>query len=205
MLTRLVLVATLGLFARGSPQDFGKADLATKRLAPAMFASLPPAIRRELEKRGCTIPQSFTATRPGNIISGRFTSAAKTDWAALCSVNRMSSILVFRSGSVSSVAELANFPDSIFLQVVGPNDAIGYSRAIVAVTAGYIRGATGATRKCLDWTTMASTISSLKRDRLSGTGTAVVGWNWMVRTDWLLRSNRRCTRRPRECSTFGRG
>jgi hypothetical protein len=51
----------------------------------------------------------------------------------------VSSILVFRSGSVSSVAELASFPDSTFLQVVGPNDAIGYSRAIVAATAGYIR------------------------------------------------------------------
>ena len=43
--------------------------------------------------------------------------------------------------------------------------------------------ATGATQNCLDWTTMASTVSSLKRDRLSGTGTAVVGWNWTVRTD----------------------
>jgi hypothetical protein len=56
MLTRLVLVATLGLFARGSPQDFEEADLATKRLAPAMFANLPPAIRRELEKRGSQSP-----------------------------------------------------------------------------------------------------------------------------------------------------
>ena len=139
MLTRLVLIATLGLCARGSTQDFEKADLATKRLAPAMFASLPLGIRRDLEKRGCTIPQAFTANRPSNVISGRFTSPAKTDWAALCSVNRVSSILVFRGGSVSDVAELAPFPDSTFLQVVGPNDTIGYSRAIVAATAGYIR------------------------------------------------------------------
>ena len=139
MLTRLVLVATLGLLASGSPQDFEKADLTTKRLAPAIFASLPLGIRRNLETRGCTIPQAFTANRPGNVIRGRFTSAAATDWAALCSVNRVSSILVFRGGSVSSVAELATFPDSTFLQVVGPNAAIGYSRTIVAATAGYIR------------------------------------------------------------------
>ena len=139
MLTRLVLIGTLGLFARGSPQDFEKADLATKRMAPAMFASLPLEIRRDLENRGCTIPQAFTANRPGNVISGRFTSATRTDWAVLCSINRASAILVFRGGSVSSVAQLAHFPDSTFLQVVGPNDAIGYSRAIVAATAGYIR------------------------------------------------------------------
>ena len=139
MLTRLVLTAALGLLARGSPQDFQRANLATKRLAPATFATLPLEIRRDLEKRGCTIPQAFTATRPGNVISGRFTSAAKTDWAALCSVNRVSSMLVYRGSSVSSVAELASFPDSTFLQVVGPNGAIGYSRAIVAASAGYIR------------------------------------------------------------------
>jgi hypothetical protein len=139
MLTRAVLIAALGLLATGSPQEFEKADRATKRLAPATFANLPLAIRRDLEKRGCTIPQSFTATRPSSVISGRFTSAAKTDWAILCSVNRVSSILVFRGGSVSSVAELANFPDSTFLQVAGPNSAIGYSRAIVAATADYIK------------------------------------------------------------------
>lgn len=139
MLIRLVFIATLGLFTRGSTQDWEKADLETKRLAPAMFSRLPAGIRRDLEKRGCTIPQAFTANRPGSVISGRFTSTVKTDWAVLCSVDRASSILVFRGGSVSSVAELANFPDSTFLQVVGPNDAIGYSRAIVVATAGYIR------------------------------------------------------------------
>ena len=139
MLTKLVITATLGLVARGSPQDFDTADLATKRLAPAMFGSLPIDIRRDLEKRGCTIPQAFTASRPGNVISGRFYSAGKADWAVLCSVNRMSSILVFRGGSVSSVVELANLPDSTFLQVVGPNDAIGYSRAIVVATSRYIQ------------------------------------------------------------------
>jgi hypothetical protein len=138
MLTRLALITTVGLLAGGSPQDFAKADRAIKRLAPATFASAPLGIRRALEKRGCTIPQAFTATHPGNIISGRFTSAAKTDWAALCSVNRVSSILVFRGGSASSVAELAAFPDSTFLQVIGPNGAIGYSRAIVAAVAAHI-------------------------------------------------------------------
>ena len=48
-------------------------------------------------------------------------------------------MLVYRGSSVSAVAELASFPDSTFLQVVGPNGAIGYSRAIVVASAGYIR------------------------------------------------------------------
>jgi len=51
----------------------------------------------------------------------------------------VSSILVFRGGSVSSVAELARYPDSTFLQVIGENGAVGYSRAIRVAGAKYIR------------------------------------------------------------------
>jgi homoserine O-acetyltransferase len=125
--------------SRGVHQDWARADLATTRLTPATFTNLPLAVRRNLKERGCTIPQSFATTRAGNVIRGRFTSAARTDWAVLCSVDRVSSILVFRGGSVLSVAELARYPDSTFLQVIGENGAVGYSRAIRVAGAKYIR------------------------------------------------------------------
>ncbi len=139
MLSWLTLLATFALFGASSAQDWVGADLATKRLSPAAFTSLSLAVRNDLERRGCTIPQSFAAKRPGNIVRGRFTSATETDWAVLCSVERVSSILVFRGGSVSSVAELARYADSTFLQVVGANGAIGYSRALGVANAKYIR------------------------------------------------------------------
>ncbi len=138
MRMKLLLVASLGLCLSASAQDWEKADFETKRLPPSAFPSLPTAIRQDLEKRKCTIPQAHTARRPGNVISGRFTSVAQTDWAVLCSIKRASSILVFRGGSVVSVEELASHSDLTFLQVVGPG-VVGYSREIVAATAEYIR------------------------------------------------------------------
>jgi hypothetical protein len=117
-------------------QDWEKADLATARLPPSAFPELPASIQKELERRGCTIPQPFIGTHQ-NVISGRFTSAKQTDWAVLCSVKRRSSILVFRPGS-AAVAELAEQPDSGALQMIG-GGAIGYSRALGVADAEFIR------------------------------------------------------------------
>ncbi|MBZ5557264.1 MAG: hypothetical protein LAO77_08335 [Acidobacteriia bacterium] len=138
-MAELIFVITLALVAQTSALDWAKADRETARLSPSAFTSLPAAIRGELERRGCTVPQPFNARRPGNVVSGRFTSATAADWAALCSIKQASSILVFRGGSTSSVDVLATHPDLNYLQVVGPNQAIGYSRAIGVATAASIR------------------------------------------------------------------
>jgi len=119
-------------------QDWGAADRATRRLAPSVFRNLPVVVRTELERRGCTIPQPFAATGPANVISGRFTSRSRTDWAVLCSRDRTSSILVFRGGSTAAVVDIASEPDVNSLQGVG-NGAIGYSRALGVADAKYIR------------------------------------------------------------------
>ncbi len=127
------------LVAIAGSQDWARADRETKRLPPSAFPELPKAIRFDLERRGCTVPQSFTAVTPENVIQGTFTTSGQTDWAVLCSVRSTSSILVFRAGSIENVARLRGMRDNIFLQVVG-HDArgtaiIGYSRSIVPVTA----------------------------------------------------------------------
>lgn len=119
-------------------QDWDAADRATKRLAPSVFVNLPIALRADLERRGCTIPQPFTATRPENVIKGRFTSPDQTDWAVLCSRRQVSSILVFRGGSASAVVEIASQPDRSFLQGIGKG-AIGFSRALGIADAKYIQ------------------------------------------------------------------
>jgi hypothetical protein len=66
---------------------------------------------------------------PHNVIRGVFAKPGQTDWAVLCSVNGASSILVFFSGSTTSVAEIAKMEDRIFLQGISP-DKIGFSRGI---------------------------------------------------------------------------
>ena len=139
MMIWLALVAHLFSAHTGTRQDWVEADVATKRLPPAAFPSLPVAVRKDLERRGCTVPQSFAATRAGNVARGRFTSATATDWAVLCSVERVSTILVFRGGSVPASAELGRYPDSNFLQVIDGRGLIGYSRAIAVANARVIR------------------------------------------------------------------
>jgi hypothetical protein len=121
-----------------TPEAWVQADLATVRLDPERFPSLPSRLRRELKRRGCTVPQTFTGGPPHGVLSGRFRSAKDVDWAVLCSRNRSSSILVFWGGSIDAVQELSPEPDAQYLQVIGPG-AIGFSRSIGVAAPSSIR------------------------------------------------------------------
>ena len=120
-------------------QDWDRADAATVRLSPSAFPNIPPAIRTELRRRGCRIPQNFFSKTPHNVVRGRLTSASQEDVAVLCSIKRVSRILVFRGGSSKSVMQLASVADRSYLQVVGANNEVGYSRAIDVVGVEFIR------------------------------------------------------------------
>jgi hypothetical protein len=109
---RLNVLIVAALLASSPWHVLPGADEPPKRLKPSAFPELPPAVRTELSRRGCTIPQPDEATHPENVIHGRFTTARQTDWAVLCSVRGNSAILVFRGGSVSAVARIAALPDS---------------------------------------------------------------------------------------------
>src|SRR5712692_8464383 len=77
----------------------------------------------------CSIPQPSEAGQPKNVISGRFTTAAGTDWAVLCARDRRAVILVFRGGRSNQVDELAEDADSQYLQVMTGSE-IRYSRLL---------------------------------------------------------------------------
>ena len=111
------------------PLDFENADIETVRLSPSRFPQLSPAIRQELARRGCTIPQVWGEKTPHNVIKGSFITPDELDWAVLCSVKRTSAILVFRNGSSNRVIELAPQADIHRLQTEG-SEQIGYSREI---------------------------------------------------------------------------
>lgn len=113
------------------------ANEATTRLKPAIFSQLPKNIVEYLEKRNCSVPQSFVDTTPHNVIRGQFARLGQFDWAVLCSRNRISTILVFWNGSTQSIAEIAKSKDSNFLQGIG-DEKIGFSRMISAVNKRYL-------------------------------------------------------------------
>src|SRR5437773_4814742 len=69
------------------------------RLSPAAVPELPANLVQELQRRQCTIPQEAVQKKPNNVIKGEFARPGQTDWAVLCSVKSVSTILLFWNGS----------------------------------------------------------------------------------------------------------
>ncbi len=121
------------------------ADRAVLRLPPSAFPTLPEIVKRDLERRNCTVPQPDPAAigpTPDrdrhNVVHGHFQRRGQTDWAVVCSRNRVSTILVFWDGRTSNVSELEPRPDANFLQSSGV-DTIGFSRTIAVASEAHIR------------------------------------------------------------------
>ncbi len=136
----LVLAALVLLMASSaSGQDpWTVADVRTMRLPPSRFPALPKPVQLALERRRCTIPQTPGNPRPHNVIRGHFRNARDWDWAALCSVNRRSRVVVFWGGQPDSIAVLEAAPDRDYLQGGGDNP-IEFSRIIGVASPGAIR------------------------------------------------------------------
>ena len=110
----------------------------SNRLAPSAFADLPGAVRRDLEQRGCTIPQSYPDSAAHNVVRGTFTSGAQSDIAVLCLRDSTSSILVYRAATADSVIELAPMPHSR-MELTSAGDVFTFSRAVGVADSTFIR------------------------------------------------------------------
>jgi hypothetical protein len=113
-----------------------RADLETVRLRPADFDESPEAVKATLSRLGCRIPQAWGSSESHNLIRGEFTGAGQIHWAALCSRERSSRIIVLDDhGSIQ--AELASRPDIDLLQGMG-DERISFSRQLSAVGREFI-------------------------------------------------------------------
>lgn len=128
----LLLVALLAHAADRTSTAAALSNDSIHRLAPAAFRQLPVSVRRDLERRGCLVPQPWDRPTPTNVIRGAFTRASVAEWAVLCSVREFSQILIYRGAPSSSahvVDSLERSPDSAWVQSVGEG-RWGYSRLI---------------------------------------------------------------------------
>jgi len=129
----LLTITIIPAFAQ-VPEDlkrnFDDAERRIVRLPPTAFPQLPRNVIGELQHRGCTVPQGTFTKKPHNVIRGEFAKPGQTDWAVLCSVKGVSTILVFWNGSGNRPGALAPTEDRNFLQGITP-DKIGYSRGSV--------------------------------------------------------------------------
>ncbi len=140
VLVVLAAIGATGTAARQPPPAaaWDAADATVQRLPASTFSDLPEPVRHDLVRRGCTIPQSYAATRPHNVIRGAFRSADAIDWAVLCSRKRTSAILVYWQGDPRTVDTLADHADRSGLAVVTTN-VIGYTRSITVATPAEIQ------------------------------------------------------------------
>lgn len=109
-------------------------SVAITRLQPSAVPQLPPAIRADLEKSGCRIPQSYGERKPHNAVRGHFIGTAQRDWAVLCSRNGTSAIFVYQTESPSERFEIAAQPDIKFVQ-----EPMGFSRRLLVASPHQIR------------------------------------------------------------------
>lgn len=135
----LLVAAPLVVPAGANAQDeWDRAAAAVVRLEPARFPDLPGAVRAELERLGCRVPQAFYPEEPHNVIRGNFARAGQEDWAVLCSRDGASEIRVFWGGPARCPSPIGEpSPDRGWLQGIGEG-RIGYSRLIRAVDRDFI-------------------------------------------------------------------
>jgi len=88
------------------------------RLLPvSSFPQLPPPVAQQLDQRGCMIPQTYEAHEPENVIQGSFEKPGSKDWAALCSVNGITTLYVFFGSDPANPIPLRHQPDTQWLGV----------------------------------------------------------------------------------------
>jgi hypothetical protein len=82
-------------------------------LSPDSIPGLPAAVRAELNRRDCLIPQEHENPRPNNIVRGSFGAVGQVDWAARCWRDQRSTILVVWGGRAWCPETMHERPDPL--------------------------------------------------------------------------------------------
>src|SRR5277367_1279817 len=126
-----LIAAPLAVFAQGGEQivrgHTGDQSYAFRMLPPESFPALPAPIRGDLEKRHCLIPQTYEARTPENVIHGAFHEKGSSDWAALCSQNGTTTLLVYWNSPAPKPAELASQLDTGNADPHNETNVLGYA------------------------------------------------------------------------------
>lgn len=87
-------------------------------LSPKDFPNLPKQVRKKLDEKKCTIPQTKKG-KPHNVIRGEFARPGQKDWAAFCQIDGQWKILFVWGGRMKCEDEiLGNAPQGAGL--LGP-------------------------------------------------------------------------------------
>jgi hypothetical protein len=133
----ITITPIFGQLPEDLKRQFDEAERRIVRLPPSAFPEIPRNVATELQRRGCSIPQEAFTKNRHNVIKGQFARLGQVDWAVLCSIKGVSTILVFWNGSEKNPAAIAPIEDRNFLQGITAEN-IGYSRGIGPVGREFI-------------------------------------------------------------------
>jgi hypothetical protein len=115
-----------------------------RHLPVSSYPEVPTGIQDALNRRGCSIPQTYEAHHPENVIHASLARSGSSDWAALCSVEGKVSLLVFFGGSVKEPGQpmvLASAEEKDHLQSHDPSGVLGFNWGIDQATPIQVREA----------------------------------------------------------------
>jgi len=109
-----------------------------RHLPVSSFPDLPTGIVELLNRRGCTIPQTYEAHQPENVVHASLEHAGTSDWAVLCSAQGTVTLLVFFNGAngheQAQPLVLATALETARLQSHDPGGVLGFNWGIDPAT-----------------------------------------------------------------------
>ena len=104
-----------------------------RHLPVSSFPELPAGVVDVLNRKGCTIPQTYQARRPENVVHASLEHAGSSDWAVLCSAEGTVSLLVFFGGAETREQQamvLVTAPEKERLQAHPGSAVLGFNWGI---------------------------------------------------------------------------
>lgn len=108
------------------------------RLPVDTFPDVPQPVRRTLRELGCLVPQTYLPGPPHNLISGRFERADELHWAALCSRDESTGLLLLATEGTLVQQVMPFRPDADHLHGIDVDGTPRFNWAIDAVGRDYI-------------------------------------------------------------------
>jgi hypothetical protein len=134
-----VLAALCGLLpgcaaAQDQAADFETAARAASRLSPTAFSGLPAPVAAALVEARCAIPQyRFDGdSLANNLLPGQFAAAGQLDYAALCSRDGHTALIVIWGGPSHCASNTKDAADVDAM--TGAGEGVFFSRRIESLT-----------------------------------------------------------------------
>jgi hypothetical protein len=115
-----------------------------RRLPVSSFPQLPAVVAESLTQRGCSIPQTYQAHRPENVVRASLEQSGSSDWAVLCAAEGTVALLVFFESDLEHPKVLNTAAEKERLQVHDLSGVMGFNWGIDPASPRQVREAQAA-------------------------------------------------------------